>query len=560
MTPPPSQNLSSSLVGRPPSRPGPFRKRLKQNLSPTLWSLLLPLALALPAHASPFSVAAARDSFSDAPAIRLDFTIPPDHHLYSSFSVTDPASGAPLAPLSVPPPDAQDPATTQPSYSRSFSAFYSPPPADSLRVAYQGCSQTLCYMPETRTLSLSPSPASASLPPSPLPPSASASASPSPRRLIGYADVPTFLAFLDLSAPPPPSPSLWKLFLDDPTQFHRLHGLLPVLLLILLGGILLNLTPCVLPLIPINLVLIGASGTDATKGARFAHGLLYGLGMALAYGALGLAVVLSGSIFGALHSSPLFTGAIALLFLALALAMFDLWHLDFSRFRKTSPLAARARLPAVLAMGALSALLAGACVAPVLIAVLALSSALHAQGVPGALALPFLLGLGMALPWPLAATGLLLLPKPGPWMNHLKKAFGLLILLLALSYARTTLSSLRSPSPTSTDPLPSAPSHSPDSPFRRFDFSTDPPEAFSALLAEAAASGKPLLLDFGAHWCKVCSLMDATTLRDPQVVEKLNDVFPIQILADDPNQPPARDLLAPFSLQGYPTFLLSPPP
>ena len=54
--------------------------------------------------------------------------------------------------------------------------------------------------------------------------------------------------------------------------------------------------------------------------------------------------------------------------------------------------------------------------------------------------------------------------------------------------------------------------------------------------------------------------MDATTLRDPAVVAKLDGFFPIQVLADSPNKPPARDALAPFAVQGYPTFLLYPAP
>ena len=169
-----------------------------------------------------------------------------------------------------------------------------------------------------------------------------------------------------------------------------------------------------------------------------------------------------------------------------------------------------------------------------------------------ALALPFVLGLGMALPWPLAAAGLAILPKPGAWMEKVKKAFGVLILLLALYYAWNTVNAFRSPAPSA----PASDSSPAESPFRRFDFSADSPADLDALLREAAASGKPVLIDFGAHWCKVCKLMDATTLRDPAIVAKLKDVFPIQILADEPNQPPARDALAPFAVQGYPTFLL----
>ena len=500
--------------------------------------------------ASPFSVAAQRDVFEGKSAVRVSFEFPADHHLYSSFSVADP-SGATLVPLFVPAPDVNGPNDAEPGYSKSFSAFYAPSAADSIVVAYQGCKGNLCFLPEEVALPLGDASASA-------PPPAMAAESDGfplaargePRRLVGYADVPAFLAFLDPSAEPPAS-SAWRLFLDDPGQFYLRHGVLPSILLILVGGFLLNLTPCVLPMIPINLAIIGASGTDAPKSARFGLGLAYGLGMALVYGALGLVVVLSGSVFGAINSSPVFNGSIAVLFFALALAMFDVWQLDFSRFRKTGGLAGRARIPAVVAMGGISALLAGACVAPVLVAVLALSGSLYSQGVSIALALPFLLGAGMALPWPLAAAGLAVLPKPGAWMEKVKKAFGVLILLLALYYAWNTISAFRA-APAANAPVQSA--------FRIIDFGKDSSDSFDALLREAAASGKPVLLDFGAHWCKVCKLMDATSLRNPAVVAKLGDVFPIQILADSPNKPPAREALAPFAVQGYPTFLLYPAP
>ena len=503
---------------------------------------------------SPFNVSAARDIYAGRPAVRIAFDFPADHHLYSSFFVADPA-GKPLEPLAVPPPDTHNPGDIEPSYSRPFAAFYAPPAADSIVVTYQGCQGNLCFLPQDVILSLGNTPVVA--------PSASSApaaeenpltARAAPRRLVGYADVPAFLAFLDPSAPPPAT-SAWRLFLADPAQFYLRHGVLPSILLILIGGILLNLTPCVLPMIPVNLAVIGASGVNASRGARFGLGLVYGLGMALVYGALGLVVVLSGSVFGAINSSPVFNGAIAVLFFALALAMFDVWQLDFSRFRKTSVLAGRARLPAVLIMGGISALLAGACVAPVLIAVLALSGSLYSQGATSALALPFLLGVGMALPWPLVAAGLAILPKPGAWMEKVKKAFGVLIFLLALYYAWNTVSAFRTPVPASaTDTAPTG------SPFRRFDFTSDPPEAFQSLLAEAAASGKPVLIDFGAHWCKACHLMDATTLRAPAIVAKLKIVFPIQILANEPNKSPAREALAPFAVQGYPTFLLYPAP
>ena len=85
-------------------------------------------------------------------------------------------------------------------------------------------------------------------------------------------------------------------------------------------------------------------------------------------------------------------------------------------------------------MGIVAALLAGACVAPVLIAVLLHSAAVYEAGNPAGLLLPFLLGLGMGLPWAFAGAGIAVLPKPGQWMMHIKHAFGVLIILVGIYY------------------------------------------------------------------------------------------------------------------------------
>ena len=529
----------------------PLCGKIRESFS-IVWKSLVAVALfsGTAAWASPFAVSAALTTHEQQPAVRVDFTVPEGHHLFESFTVQDTA-GTALTPLFVPPPDTNNPDDIEPSYGTSFTAFYKPPAGDRIVVGFQGCKGELCYLPEEVTLSLGAATAEESAPAI----AASTTDWPdllaqrgAPRRLVGYADAPEFLAFLDPAAAPPAPASAWRLFLDDPAQFYLRRGLLPVLLLILVGGILLNLTPCVLPMIPINLAIIGAGGADTPRAARF--------GLGLVYGALGLVVVLTGSVFGAINSSPVFNLAIAVLFVALALAMFDVWQLDFSRFRKTGGVPGRIRLPAVLVMGGVSALLAGACVAPVLIAVLALAGSLYGQGIAAALALPFLLGVGMALPWPLAAAGLAVLPKPGAWMEKVKKAFGVLILLLAAYYGWNAYTALRA---VPAVPEGAAPTTG-GTALRSFDFKSGTSEEFAALLGEAVASGKPILLDFGAHWCKVCKLMDATTLRDADVVAKLADYAAIQILADEPNKPPARDALAPFNIQGYPTFLLYPAP
>ncbi len=214
------------------------------------------------------------------------------------------------------------------------------------------------------------------------------------------------------------------------------RGLLAILGIVLVGGLALNLTPCVLPMIPINLAIIGAGAKAGSRRRGFLLGSVYGAAMAVVYGVLGLIVILTAGTFGTINASPWFNLAIAAMFVVLALAMFDVIAIDFSRYSARFNVGNSSGGPFVVAfgMGAVAALLAGACVAPVVIQVVLFSSNLYASGTTVALALPFLLGIGMAAPWPVAGAGLSALPKPGPWMVRVKQAFGVIILATAVYY------------------------------------------------------------------------------------------------------------------------------
>ncbi len=94
-----------------------------------------------------------------------------------------------------------------------------------------------------------------------------------------------------------------------------------IALIALFGGLAMNLTPCVLPLVPVNLMVIGKS---ATRGA------LYGLGMTLAYGALGILAGFAGVAFGEIQGSPWFNVSVAILFAILSLSLMGVFFIDFS--------------------------------------------------------------------------------------------------------------------------------------------------------------------------------------------------------------------------------------
>ena len=340
------------------------------------------------------------------------------------------------------------------------------------------------------------------------------------RRLaMGYMSSADLIAFLRNKQPP-------SVALEN-------NALWLIILLVLVGGLAANLTPCVLPLVPINLILIG-------KGWR--RGAAYAAGITTAYGVLGLAAALGGLAFGMLQSSPWFNGGVAVVFTILALAMLDLFHLKglgglqglFKGLgRSGSSGASGAGGPKGLMgfdglkaymLGLGAATLAGACVEPILIATLVLTAKWFAAGRVWAVALPFVLGAGMGLPYPFAAAGLSVLPKTGAWMVWVKRVFALVFFIMAGWYGWQALRPAR--------PL------EPVKPIRAF------------------ATSKPLFVKIGAPWCRNCAVMARTTFKDPAVLRELS-VYEVREIEIDSFADLARyPELAGLDIKGLPAYVV----
>jgi len=206
-------------------------------------------------------------------------------------------------------------------------------------------------------------------------------------------------------------------------------SLLSSLVVAFLGGILASLTPCVYPMIPITAGVIGHANIGGSKLRGFFLSLIYVIGMALTYAALGIFAASTGHFFGTVSSSPwtfLLVGNMILLF---ALSMLDVFHLPSitSRFANK-----QLGITGIFLAGISAALVAGPCTTPVLGTLLAYTASSKSLMLGGLLLFVFSLGMGaLLLGVGTCSSFLTAMPRSGAWMVHIKTAMGVLMLFLA---------------------------------------------------------------------------------------------------------------------------------
>jgi len=202
------------------------------------------------------------------------------------------------------------------------------------------------------------------------------------------------------------------------------------------AGLLLSLTPCVFPMIPILSGIIVGRGHKITKMHAFILSLAYVLGMAITYAAAGVAAGFSGNLISNALQTPWVLGSFSAVFVLLSLSMFGFYELQMptvlqSKLTDTSNKLHGGHLGGVFVMGALSAIIMGPCVAAPLAGALLYIGQTH-DALLGGVAL-FVLALGMGAPLLLIGTSAgALLPKAGAWMEAVKRFFGVMLLALAI--------------------------------------------------------------------------------------------------------------------------------
>ena len=541
-----------------------------------------------------FLVAAA---IPDAQTVRLDYTLTPDTYLYRdklAFVVKAPAD-VKVVRVDTPAGDIKD----DPSfgrtevYHRNFAANVSLSRALAageqlvLEATWQGCNEAvgICYPPIKREFSLVSSGGTVAAP------AAAASATAAPVEPASESDTSRIERVLK-------GGSFWAVV-------ATFFGF----------GLLLALTPCVFPMIPILSGIIAGQNRQLTKSSGFLLSLAYVLGMAITYALAGVAAALSGTLLSNALQNPWALGIGAGVFVLLALSMFGFFEIQLpsalqSKFSDASNKMKGGNFVGVFVMGALSAVIVGPCVAPPLAAALAFI-AQTGNTTLGGVAL-FVLALGMGVP--LLLVGLsagALLPRAGGWMNAVKYFFGVLMLAIAIylispvipAWANMLLWALLLIASAiylhALDPLPAhatgwsrlwkglgvvlligglslilgmlAGSRDLLQPLDVFKggsggtaMAAEPASlAFEkvknvaeldARLAAAKADGRAVMLDFYADWCVSCKEMERFTFHDPKVQARLQNVVLLQVDVTA-NTDADKALLKRFNLFGPPGLI-----
>jgi thiol:disulfide interchange protein DsbD len=381
------------------------------------------------------------------------------------------------------------------------------------------------------------------------------------------------------------------------------RGLLPLFLLVFIGGFALNLTPCVYPLIPITISYFGGQ-SGGKKGGLAAHAILYVIGMAVTYSVLGSIAAFTGGLFGAALQYPPVLIFIALVMVLLSLSMFDVYELRLPAFLNKLTGGSQKGYFGTLLMGLTVGIVAAPCIGPFVLGLLTYVG--NRGSVVLGFSLFFVLALGLGIPFlflGLFSGSLTKLPRSGAWMVWVRKIFGFILIAMAIYFLRPLFSNslLYSLSLALTMLIAGLymawlePTQTPGRAFRAIRTlvgvvffglalviatsgvqeyldetlaskgSGIPVEAIAwsqyseEKLAKALRNGRPVFIDSFADWCIPCKELDKLTFSHPEVIAASREFVMLKADLTSNQDESAKTFSKKFGVKGVPTLIFLKP-